>query len=461
MKTRQQRLTNMARGMFPGSLGGDVLNAEPFHDHDDDFEALIFGDEGDAGADGGSARWYEENLSSLVTGAQAKTLTYVPIEESLFLKLNGITLDPIDDYSVDWTAGIITFNVAADIQSTDTIVCRYQTKGDVTNVVQDTLGGLVLSDAFNGSAGTLQGRMPDVGAVWDVIDAAVGVDGSGAAGPTAWTPQRDNGVYAVAISDTGITDFDITIQAGAISGSSAIGVAFHSPDTNHWLFVRFRQNGSINLQRNWFTAGSYGTQDVHTFSDPGTINPDDLLRVVGIGSVVQVYVNGVSMGSYDMAPTWPGSGPQPLLPFYLASTKHGIGFQANITHDLTQRIKSINCWEPEYMLPPGIQAITYHVGTHEGTPALVSPVTFRVQVDPGVDPNAPLLDIRSYFRMADGSIITSNLYNNWTLVGTNLWETGDGGGYALSGPVDLDNPVRDFIMSGSGITYDRLPGTAY
>lgn len=111
----------------------------------------------------------------------------------------------------------------------------------------------------------------------------------------------------------------------------------------------------------------------------------------------------------------------------------------------------------------GIVSVLYHITTHPEDPPVISAFAIRVLMEAGDDPNGPpLLDVRGRILLGDGSIINSNLYNNWTLVGTDLWETGDASGYRLSGPIDLDaaDPVPFFLFSRSAVSV-QMPGERY
>lgn len=147
----EKRMRRMLRSTWQGSLGGELLSAEPVFSGSGAMADDAGGSTDDSGDTSGSDQWQFERKVLTAAGAQTYQLTYVPVEESLTIVKSGLTLDETVDYTVAWDTGLVSFLAAPLLKIGDVVTFRYVTSGDITVAIQDTAQVLTTLVDFNSS----------------------------------------------------------------------------------------------------------------------------------------------------------------------------------------------------------------------------------------------------------------------------------------------------------------------
>lgn len=234
-------LDRLAAGTRAQRVGGERIarNASPIPEQASAVAAALAGTS--AGA-GDPVPWQTDRFVLTGSGAQTKALTYLPLDSSLFVFLNGVEQD--EGTGRDWTVADQTLSVLSgmDARTSDVLVCKYQYLEGVPVLAHDE--AVAMTDNFN-RTGDLNGSSTTTGGgVWSVANGAW--SGTGAYADCTSVTSGSTGLSPLTV-ECNSPDGTITASWGQVTGiETRSGLVLRATaDMSSFIFID--RNGRVYL----------------------------------------------------------------------------------------------------------------------------------------------------------------------------------------------------------------------
>lgn len=313
-RTEQQRAAVQARQAFPGSVAGSVRNAGPVSQAGRTAVRVPTSTTLSA-----ETFWVEDHFSVSASALGPFTLSYVPRANSEDVKLNGVGVRP----TVEWTRSGVTLTLDPSVTlgiGTDTwdLTVQYEVSSSVALPVTESYALAVLAlsplaywpltETSGAAAADVTGHGYN-GAYTGGVALGQASIAPGLAGSAKFTAASSQYVDATALVAASLqTSYTVTawckpttIQGGGAAAGVLIGAAY---DGATEAFVVADNAGS------WFAGGKWSGTHWDFTAGPGLVVGNAyFVCSVYDGSRINLYVNGVLLGSSAVAGAMPAAPP--------------------------------------------------------------------------------------------------------------------------------------------------------